>query len=62
MNLPDIDILIASRLEDIAERVWELHAAGNLRDAELLRDEGLLLASSYDEGSTFLYISDLKQV
>lgn len=62
-NMTGIDIptLIASRLEDVADRVNELYAQGNIRDAQLLRAEGLELAEAYDEGVTFLFINDLTE-
>jgi hypothetical protein len=54
----DLKTLIASRLEDLAEQVEFLYRQGNLAEAELLRDEGLLLAESYDNEITFMYLPD----
>lgn len=58
----DIQTLIASRLEDMADQVEVLYTQGNLSDAELLRAEGLQLAEAFDCGSTFLFINDLTEV
>ena len=58
----DFQTLVSSRLEDIADQVAFLHEAGNFADAKLLRDEGLMLAESYDNESTFLYINDLTAI
>jgi hypothetical protein len=62
MNGIDLKTLIASRLEDMADQVEFLYRQGNLAEAELLRDEGLMLASSYDNEETFMFINDLTNV
>ena len=62
MTQDDIQTLIASRLEDMAEQIEILYSQGNHAEAELLRDEGLELAEAYDAGTTFLFISDLTEV
>jgi hypothetical protein len=54
----DLQTLVASRLEDLADQVEVLYLQGNLAEAELLRDEGLMLASSYDNEITFMYLPD----
>ena len=51
--------MIASRLEDMADRVYQLFAAGMPEEAELLRREGLELAEAFDTEQTFLYLEDL---
>jgi hypothetical protein len=61
MSSIDIQSLIASRLEDMADQVEYLHSQGNFHDAELLRAEGLALAESFDAGTTFLFINDLTE-
>jgi hypothetical protein len=58
----EIQALIASRLEDLADRVEILYHEGNFAEAKLLRDEGLMLAECYDSEGTFLYINDLTQI
>jgi hypothetical protein len=58
----DIQLLIASRLEDMAAQVERLYAEGNYAEAQLLREEGLQLAEAYDNGHTFLFITDLRHV
>ena len=55
----DIGNLVASRLEDMADQVDQLHVAGYPDLAALLREEGLQLAQAYDEGQTFIYLTDL---
>jgi hypothetical protein len=55
----DIQSLVASRLEDMADRVEYHCSTGDLDTARLLRQEGLELASAYDFGTSFLYINDL---
>jgi hypothetical protein len=55
----DIQSLVASRLEDMADRVEHHYSAGNLDTARLLRQEGLELASAYDFGVPFFYLNDL---
>jgi hypothetical protein len=55
----DIQSLVASRLEDMADRVEHHYSVGNLDTAEFLRQEGLELASAYDLGVPFFYINDL---
>jgi hypothetical protein len=58
----DIQTLVASRLEDLADQVAYLHEQGLTKDAEMLREEGLLLAEAYDNEATFLFINDLTAI
>ena len=58
----DIQTLIATRLEDMADQVEQLYVAGMIEEARLLRDEGLELAEAYDNEQTFLYLDDLTSV
>ena len=58
----DLQALVASRLEDLADQVEVLYRQGDIVEAELLRDEGLMLASSYDNEETFMFINDLTNV
>jgi hypothetical protein len=55
----DIQSLVASRLEDLADRVEHHFAVGNFDTAEFLRQEGLELAGAYDFGVPFFYVNDL---
>ena len=55
----DIHSLVASRLEDLADRVEYHCSLGDIVTAEFLRDEGLELASAYDFGVPFFYVNDL---
>lgn len=57
----NFDLVVASRLEDMAAQVERLYANGLTTEATLLRNEGLELAESYDDGTTFLYINDLTE-
>ena len=59
MNTVDIQSLVASRLEDLADRVDYLTGKGDWKSAELLRREGLALAKAYDTGFNFFYVNDL---
>ena len=63
-NMAGIDLqnLISSRLEDIAEQVSFLYTRDLLEEAKILRQEGLMLAEAYDNESTFLYINDLTAI
>jgi hypothetical protein len=60
MNSEQLQTLIASRLEDMADQCQVLFDGGNFAEAELLREEGLALAQSFDNEEDFLYINDLK--
>jgi hypothetical protein len=57
----DLQTLIASRLEDMADQVHLLFTQGMIEEAQLLRNEGLELAEAYDLGTTFMFINDLTQ-
>jgi hypothetical protein len=57
----DIQTVIASRLEDIANQVEYLYHSGFIEDARLLRQEGLDLAEAYDSGVTFMFLEDLTE-
>jgi hypothetical protein len=57
----EIQTLIASRLEDMADQVELLYSQGNYEDAKLLRQQGLELAEAYDNEETFLFIADLTE-
>ena len=61
MSGTDLQTLIASRLEDMADQVSLLFTQGLIEEAELLREEGLELASAFDDGTTFLFITDLTE-
>ena len=61
MNNNNFDLIVASRLEDIAAQVECLYANGFFEEASLLRNEGLELAEAYDSEQTFLYIEDLTE-
>lgn len=62
MQKVDIETLIASHLEDVADQVAQLHAQGEPELAEILREEGLTMASAFDNGDSFFYVNDLRIV
>lgn len=55
----DLASLVSSRLVDLADQTAVLYTQGYDSLASLLREEGLQLASAYDDGSTFFYVNDL---
>ena len=61
MHDETIQTLIASRLEDIADQCEYLMRCGNVTEAQFLQDEGLALASWYDEGNSLMYLPDFSQ-
>lgn len=54
----DIQTLVSCRLEDMAEQVELLYSQGKYTDAEIVRTEGLEIASAYDDGLLFMYLPD----
>jgi len=60
MNSKKLQAVIASRLEDMAEQCQILFDQGNFAEAELIKEEGLALAKSYDNDEEFFYVGDLK--
>jgi hypothetical protein len=61
MSGTDLQALIASRLEDMADQVQLLYTQGRIEEARLLRQEGLEMAEAFDDGTTFLFINDLTE-
>ena len=51
-----LELLVADRLEHLADRVEWLHINGRHEDAHLLKEEGLLLADAYDREENFFAI------
>ncbi len=62
MTLQDLHNLVADRLEHFADRVDYLVAQGRHADAQVLREEGLALAASFDREDTFLVLGDYTEV
>lgn len=56
----NIQEIVASRLEDMAAQVQHLVSQGEFELAELIKTEGLELATAYDEEYEFFYIGDLR--
>jgi hypothetical protein len=50
--------LIASRLEDMADQVEKLAQNGYVEEALLMREEGLALATAYDNEEDFFFVQD----
>ena len=55
-----LEILIAERLEHLADRVEWLLATGQDESAAVLRDEGMMLAEAYDNGENFFAIDTIE--
>jgi hypothetical protein len=51
-----LEFLVADRLEHLADRVEWLVRIGDLKSAELLRNEGMDLAAAYDTEQNFFAI------
>jgi hypothetical protein len=62
MPLATIQHLISSRLEDMAEQVKYLAENGYYEEAVLLREEGLALATAYDEEEDFFFAPDFHTI
>jgi hypothetical protein len=62
MPLATIQQLIASRLEDMADQVKTLAENGFIEEAILLREEGLALATAYDEEEDFFFAPDFHTI
>jgi hypothetical protein len=60
MNPKQLQAVIASRLEDMADQCQVLFNQGNFAEAELIKEEGLALAKSFDDEEKFFYVEDLK--
>jgi hypothetical protein len=56
MQVSDLQLLIATRLEDMAAQVELLYSQGNYAEAELLREEGLMIAEAYDNEENFFFL------
>jgi hypothetical protein len=56
MQVSDLQLLIATRLEDMAAQVELLYSQGNYAEAELLRKEGLMIAEAYDNEENFFFL------
>lgn len=59
MNNDQLQLLIAQRLEDMADQVQVLFDEGNFAEAELLRTEGLDLAAAYDNEENFFFLGSI---
>ena len=55
-----LELLVADRLEHLANRVEWLIATGQHESAEVLRNEGLLLAEAYDRADNFFAIDTIE--
>ena len=57
MTSDTLQVLIADRLEHLADRVEYLCSVGKGAEAHLLREEGLALAASFDREDTFFVLN-----
>ena len=62
MNSKKLQAVIASRLEDMADQCQVLFNQGNFAEAELLREEGLVLATAYDNEENFFFAPDFHTI
>ena len=51
-----LQLLIADRLEHLADRVEWLVQTGQHESAAVLREEGMMLAEAYDNGENFFAV------
>jgi hypothetical protein len=61
MTTQTLHNLVADRLEHLADRVEVLTLQGDYASADLLRNEGLSLASAFDREDTFLVLGAVTQ-
>jgi SpoVK/Ycf46/Vps4 family AAA+-type ATPase len=59
MKTSDLQLVIASRLEDMAEKVKYHLRNGDHDLAELVRWEALDIAGAYDRDEEFFFVNDL---
>ena len=57
MTSDTLQLLVATRLEDLATQVERLYSQGLVEEAHLLREEGLALAASFDREDTFFVLN-----
>ena len=62
MNPKQLQTVIASRLEDLAHQCQVLFDQGNFAEAELIKEEGLVLATAYDNGESFFFAPDFHTI
>jgi hypothetical protein len=55
----NIEALVSSKLDDLAERIAFHAFRGEWDTVELLKAEGLEIAEAYDEGLDFFFVNDL---
>ena len=58
----DFQTLVARRLDDMATQCEVLLKQGNVLEAMLIREEGLALATAYDEEQDFLFLGDFTTI
>ena len=62
MNPKQLQTVIASRLEDMADHCQVLFDQGNFAEAELIKEEGLALATAYDNEENFFFAPDFHTI
>jgi hypothetical protein len=55
----NIEAVAMAKFDDLATQLKVLYSEGRIEEAQLLKQEGFNLAAALDDGSPFLYISDL---
>jgi hypothetical protein len=58
----DIETVAMARFDDLATQLKVLYSEGRLEEAALLKQEGCDLAAALDDGTPFLYLSDLSAI
>jgi len=54
MSIP-FEKLAVTRLSDLANQIYEHTMSGNLQAADLLKEEGAMLAKALDSGEDFFF-------
>ena len=62
MNPKQLQTVIASRLKDMADQCQVLFDQGNFAEAELIREEALALAKSFDNEENFFFAPDFHTI
>lgn len=62
LNSDQLQELICDRLECIVNQIEHLNTQGLVKEAEILREEGIQLVSVYDSEQNFMYLSDFTEV
>lgn len=61
MDIDTLTELIATRLEDFAEQYEYLISIGDEKNAELVAQEGCMLANAHDSNDVFIVLYNLEE-